>query len=653
MSIVPENQHNLDADSVDDDLIPEFDGEAADAFFGTGKSDDSEATQAKASGLTATQVVLHELQLYFDSQRDGMVAASHNEIIARCTRAYLAALDVENPPAPNMLEQQLLDITNATIKQENQKIAKEDGRAGRLRQLTYWQVAQVLLKLHHVVRIAPSSANTDREYDVLGFYVNEGSDNGTYSTSEDDVRTVARRYNTALTLNEFKEVLAVLREDAPRVHKCSHPDLVAVNNGVVFYGVTDAEIEVGGKQFSFNAKRLHPFDPAMIFTSKARVDYVEDAPEQIITHPDTGEKWDVVSWVNDLSDDEGVPELLWEILGAIVRPHVRWNKSAWFYSDRGNNGKGTLCSLARDLLGGASASIPLALFNKNFALEPLLHSNAIIVDENPVGSFIDQAAELKAVVTGDLIQIDRKHRTPVAFQFSGFVIQCLNDLPRAKDKSDSFYRRQLFVPFKKWFGGGAEKKYIKGDYLKRREVLEYALWYVINRAGAATPGNYYELSEPPATKALGEEYKEANDPVLTFWNEFREEFEWDLLPFVFLYDLYKSWFQQMSPNGKCLSSQVFIGDLMTVLRDDNTWECPDKTAKQRPGQRMSRGEPLIAEYNLDQWKDPTYTGKDRHLIGRPLLKAAYRGVQRRPNAPAAGTWVAVTTPTDTEHEGAL
>src|SRR5690606_14693846 len=108
-------------------------------------------------------------------------------------------------------------------------------------------------------------------------------------------------------------------------------------------------------------------------------------------------------------------------------------------------------------------------------------------------------------------------------------------------KSESFYRRQLFVPFTKSFTG-REKKYIKDDYLQRREVLEYVFWYAINRAGAASPGDYYELSEPAATKEVLAEYKDFNDPVRAFWEEFRLRLAWDLAPFTFLYALYKAWF---------------------------------------------------------------------------------------------------------------
>lgn len=70
------------------------------------------------------------------------------------------------------------------------------------------------------------------------------------------------------------------------------------------------------------------------------------------------------------------------------------------------------------------------------------------------------------------------------------MVQCLNEMPRIKDKSDSFYRRQLFIPFTKCFTG-AERKYIKQDYLKRKDVLEYVLWKVLNM-------DYYELPIPKA-----------------------------------------------------------------------------------------------------------------------------------------------------------
>ena len=122
----------------------------------------------------------------------------------------------------------------------------------------------------------------------------------------------------------------------------------------------------------------------------------------VIHNPNDNTDWDVESWMNESSDDPEIVTLLWEILGAIIRPNVRWNKSAWFYSTTGNNGKGTLCELMRQLCSsGAYASIPIADFAKRFALEPLITACAIIVDENNVGEFIDKAGNLKAIITND------------------------------------------------------------------------------------------------------------------------------------------------------------------------------------------------------------------------------------------------------------
>ena len=561
-----------------------------------------------------------------------------NEVVTTATSAYLDLLDPDDPPTARTLENELLGVVKGLVRLENQKTKVATEKLPYPRVLTTWQVAQILLRLHRVIRIAPKTLDTDREYDLLAMYVATGRDRGTYTTSEDDMRTTARRYNTSITLKEFNEVVAVLREASQRRTICARPDLIAVSNGIFNYGKDDLDLEVEGRTFHLPAKTLVDFDPDLIFLTKCRVNYVENAPRVVIPHPIDGD-WEVTEWIREFyqidGDDEfnraheGMAELIWEILGALVRPHVSWNKTAWFYSESGNNGKGTLCALMRNLVGaGSHTSIPLSDFGKDFALEPLVRANAIIVDENDVGTFIDKAANLKAIVTNDVIQINRKYRMPIAYQFHGFMVQCLNEFPRVKDKSESFYRRQLFVPFEKCFTG-KEKRYIKDDYLHRREVLEYVLWYVLNEAGSASPGSYYELSEPQATKNVLAEYKEVNDPVRAFWEEFRLRLVWKLAPFTFLYDLYKEWLADVSPSGSPVSRNQFITDLVSIVRDDTLWHCPDKGKRLRPGRMMDAAEPLIAEYNLTRWMDPHYAGgRDPLKKCHPVLQGHYRGLLR-------------------------
>lgn len=558
------------------------------------------------------------------------MAVPQNDIIRSVTKKYLADLDPKSPPAPPLIEQELIDQVNEKFTFEN--VGRAQGnKIILLKKLTNTQIAQVMLRLNRVVRIAPAGKNTDPDYDMLAIYASDGDDEGIYLTSDSSFSRIARSYNFDLTTNDFKEVRAALMDGAPRTYRCDDKDLIAVKNGV----------------FDYHSKKLREFSPNLVFLSKSQVEYDPNAVNVSITHPGDKSVWDVESWMSELSDDPEIVELLWEILGAIIRPHVRWNKSAWFYAEQGNNGKGTLCELMRNLTGPASyASIPIDDFGKEFLLEPLTRASAVIVDENDVGTFVDKAANLKAIITNDVISINRKHKTPIAFQFWGFMVQCLNEFPRIKDKSDSFYRRQLFVPFTKCFTG-VERKYIKGDYLQREDVLQYVLKRVLHM-------DYYSLSEPEATQLVLAEYKQFNDPVRAFFEEFEDQFVWDLLPFPFLYDLYRAWFAQTSPSGSPVGRNIFIRDLIMIVKQSPTWYCTNKELKIRPSGRLSIPEPLIVEYDLKDWTNKSYSGTTMAQRALPFpLKENYRGLLRRvPNSGPATVTAAGTDP-DEPKQGAV
>ncbi|NCB94113.1 MAG: hypothetical protein EOM40_16365 [Clostridia bacterium] len=97
---------------------------------------------------------------------------------------------------------------------------------------------------------------------------------------------------------------------------------MAVNNGI----------------FDYDAKTLLPFLPYYVFLSKYRVNYNARAKNVVIHNDSDNTDWDIESWMSDLSDDPEITELLWEILGAVIRPLNPWDKSTWFYSEQSNNG---------------------------------------------------------------------------------------------------------------------------------------------------------------------------------------------------------------------------------------------------------------------------------------------------------------------------
>ena len=420
-----------------------------------------------------------------------------NGIIKDATASVLQFIKSKGKPYPDpeTVEAMLLQEINGRIRTEN--IFREKGEKFKPKyNLIPSSIVDILIHLHNAVNIVDNVSNP--KYGSVAFYCESGPNEGIYVTDDTIISELIHQYRYDISTKDIKEVLKLLATCAPTVARTRDINLIAVNNGI----------------FDYDKKVLMPFDQKYVFTSKSHVDFNPNATNVVIHNPDDGTDWDIESWMTEISsDDPQVAELFWQICGAIIRPTVPWGKAILLYSESGNNGKGTLCQLFRNIVGdGSWTSIPLSDMGKDFMLEPLVYSSAIIVDENDVGIYIDKAANLKAIVTADTVLINRKFQMPISYKWRGVVIECLNEMPRVKDKSDSFFRRQLFVPFKKCFTG-AERKYIKNDYLNRKDVLEYVLKKVLVNT------NYYEFTTPEVCKEALETYKEFVDPIRQFANE--------------------------------------------------------------------------------------------------------------------------------------
>lgn len=538
------------------------------------------------------------------------MARTKSETIRQVTEEYLATLDVNNPPSPADVEGDILDNLKSAFDLENTVKAKNE-KWKIMDKLIPVQVAIITVTLHPVILIDMINGAGERSTSVntspLAIYQYDGEDEGIYVFDEGIFEDIGNQYCYGMNAYEQREYFRHLRRLAPRKQRCDNRDLIPVNNGI----------------FDYKSKCLMPFSPEYVFTSKARVNYNPMARNVVIHNPDDGTDWDVESWMNELSDDPEIVHLLWQIMGAIIRPNVSWDKSAWFYSESGSNGKGSLCALYRAVCGkGTCVSVPLSDFSQDFKLEPLLHASAIIVDENDVGTYIDKAANLKSVVTHDVLSVNRKHQSVISVQFKGFMVQCLNSMPKVKDHSDSFYRRQLFVPFTKCFTG-IERRYIKDDYIHRKDVLEYVVYKVLNM-------NYYELDTPKACQDALNEYKEFNDPVRQFMSEIMHQLVWDVVPFTFLYDLYRAWYvKNAGGKGEVKGSQTFKKEFLIRLKEYPDWIFEGKDKVYKPSQKMDKAEPLIAEYDLREWMNPNAMGShDIEKRCHPVLKSGYNGIVR-------------------------
>ena len=349
---------------------------------------------------------------------------SRPHVINEATIEYLKTLDPKNPPNPETVAETILTVTTEKCREVNATRSKGETKWRLPTELTEEQVARILATLYPVKRLSYlDDPKADNDY-ILGLYQTEGENKGIYTVSDLAFKNIIKQYNNDFDDNNCKKVKQHLETYVETTGLCRDKDLVAVNNGI----------------FNYATKELLDFDPNIVFISKSHVDYNPNA-QNIPIRNDDGTYWNVEDWMKSLSDDPEIVALLWEILSAIIRPNVRWNKSAWLYSEQGNNGKGTLCELMRELSGkSAYTSIPIALFSKDFMLEPLLSVSAIIVDENDVGDYIDRSANLKAVITNDVIFVNRKFQKPLSIQYRGFMVQCINELPKLRDRSQSMLR---------------------------------------------------------------------------------------------------------------------------------------------------------------------------------------------------------------------
>lgn len=515
-------------------------------------------------------------------------ADTQNSVIENVTTVYLdglleAAARGEALPHPQDIERELLEQVNANLRLLNagravrvspRADANEKNQAPLLKTLTFNQVARILVSLHGVRRLLASRAPGARP-DKLDPVVVWDPEHGVYSPNVEHVFALAGVYNSSAGASFMKDVESAVRRLAPRIRRETSALWAPVANG-------DYERATG---------ELHPFSPDRVFLSRSPVAYVADAENPVIHNDDDGTDWDVDTGLMEIADgDEEVYGQLWEVLASVVQPQIRTNKAVALYDKDGNNGKGTIVALATGL-AGESRTLAASLSNlaKDTTL-PLISGKSLIVsDENATNDFVRNAEVIKSLATRDPILVNPKYEKPFNEVFEGAQIHCMNALPRFGDNGGSMWRRWLLIPLTARFEG-RERKYIKDDYIRRPEVLQYVLRRALEM-------DFTGYSETSASASLLAEAKVENDPVRLFWAQHRDEFMWDLLPLEFLFELYKGWFSRDKPSGRMVDRKSFDDSIRGAVADDpGEWVDLGAGAKMKASVRMAGREPLVVEY---------------------------------------------------------
>lgn len=144
----------------------------------------------------------------------------------------------------------------------------------------------------------------------------------------------------------------------------------------------------------------------------------------------------------------GMPErrLLQEFLGYCLTFDTQYHKFIVLVGT-GANGKSVVTEVATQLIGQSNVThIGLERFHERFAMAPTIGKLANIASEIAVRRDVAEDV-LKAVTSGDRIQVEFKYQTSTEARPTVRLIFATNEPPLFKDRSDAIWRRILIVPF--------------------------------------------------------------------------------------------------------------------------------------------------------------------------------------------------------------
>ena len=551
---------------------------------------------------------------------------NETQIIEKTTITYINS----HQPLPDEIvcSYEVVEEINNETQSEN-KNRPDTNKLRYIKDIPDLAVAMLIAAREDVALIAPGDkSQTNREVNMtdeqrfqlpVGIYQYSGNNEGVWEVSNDPLGAfgiLVEKYKPGATKKTKQEIFLLVKRRLRIVRKCVIPYYVAVNNGI----------------WDMESKILFPFSEDLVFTSKIHTNLNLAAVNPVISTPDGD--WDVDTFFDELGSPEFVKSIL-EVIQAACLPLAPRNKMVLFYNTAGNNGKGTICQMIRNLLGEEVViSIPIDEFSVKFALADLPHAIAIITDENNTNSFSKGLGNLKAVITGDIVKVEQKYEKSYNFAYRGIVIQCLNDMINGNDKSGSFKRRLHIIPFENCFTG-KEKRYIKERLIYRTDVLEYILKMVL-----VDMEYREEFTQTAATKAALELYTKTTNSVVSFLKEILPECKWDLLPATeFLYEAYKNWYREFVPSGKVIGRNDFIDSVREFVATDEVakleWEWTDST-RSKGYIHCDSPEPLLDRYDLTAFMDDRscvgYGNRgyvNREFVFEPRLKEKYSGLKRR------------------------
>lgn len=209
--------------------------------------------------------------------------------------------------------------------------------------------------------------------------------------------------------------------------------------------------------------------------------------------------------------------LLLEYLGACLSNiHGSRFKKALFLVGQGNTGKSQFKALAEMLIGhDNTASIDLAELEKRFGTSKIYGKR--LAGSSDMGYIsIDELRIFKQLTGGDSIFAEFKCKPAFDFTYRGLLMFCTNELPKfGGDRGEWVYDRILLLRCDNVIPKERQDKFLLEKMYAEREAIVY--WALSRFRAAYLNGCRFTI--PDESRALLEEYKKANSPIVQFYTE--------------------------------------------------------------------------------------------------------------------------------------
>ena len=298
----------------------------------------------------------------------------------------------------------LLKETGKNWREKHKEVKKKNGQEVEIVHHVPARSIAYMLEKHLKTAVIGDSAK-DVENAPLSFY---DLDTGLYTNSDRLLDSFILAIDDTTNSRDRKDIREWLRIEAPTKSINKNINLVPVGNGI----------------FDKENKKLLPFNPKYVFTSKVATKYVDnDIPEP------TYNGWAFSKWIEELSNgDEDKTTLLWQMIASVIQNRRTSNVLFCLIDNgEGRTGKSTFEALLMNLVGKNNyTALKLEEFDHSFLLAQAYGASLIIGDDNDPKGYIDNGSTLKSIVTNELVLINPKGQRPFSAKFYCTIVQSMN-----------------------------------------------------------------------------------------------------------------------------------------------------------------------------------------------------------------------------------